>query len=88
MISLLNRLVLEDEKMKIQQMKLKGIITNSILINNNNNNDDETNPYYTKAIHETLESTELEKLISKCVNLQTTIDKGIRIKKQLRYMTN
>ena len=76
MISLLNRLVIEDEKMKIQQMKLKGI-TNSILINDD---DDETNPYYTKAIHETLESTELEKLISKCVNLQTTIDKGIEIK--------
>ena len=77
MISLLNRLVIEDEKMKIQQMKLKGSITNSIFINND---DDKTNPYYTKAIHETLESTELEKLISKCVNLQTTIEKGIGIK--------
>ena len=79
MISLLNRLVIEDEKMKIQQMKLKGI-TNSVLINDDDDDDDETNPYYTKAIHETLESTELEKLISKCVNLQTTIDKGIEIK--------
>ena len=79
MISLLNRLVIEDEKMKIQQMKLKGI-TNSILINNNDDDDDETNPYYTKAIHETLESTELEKLISKCVNLQTITEKGIKSK--------
>jgi len=31
-------------------------------------------------MNETLESTELEKLISKCVNLQTTIEKGIEIK--------